>query len=163
MKPTIFIIILSMYSVLSFAHKPSDSYLSISNIDNTISANWSIALRDLEYAIGLDINQDSHITWRELQQKRAAIEAYVLSRLSFTDQSDQTCRFSSKKMLVESKTDRSYVFFVLTTPCQSPSIKLDYHLFFDIDSSHRGLISYTHNNNTMSRVASPESPGHCVP
>ena len=47
------------------AHKPSDSYL-ILNIDGaSVQGQWDIALRDLDFAIGLDGNGDGAITWGE--------------------------------------------------------------------------------------------------
>jgi len=157
MKNSLIILMLLVHSTLCFAHKPSDSYLSIINSNDVITATWAISLRDLEYAVGLDINQDSLITWGELQQRQARLENYVLSHLSFTDASNQSCHFISNELLVDSKTDGSYAVLKLTTPCITESLKLEYNLFFDIDPGHRGLVSYTHNGNTISRIASPES------
>ena len=45
---------------------------------------WDIALRDLEYAIGLDADGDGAITWGELRAGHAAIERYALARLKVT-------------------------------------------------------------------------------
>src|SRR5712691_1106848 len=36
------------------AHKPSDSYLALSVEGDRIAGQWDIALRDLDFAIGLD-------------------------------------------------------------------------------------------------------------
>jgi hypothetical protein len=57
-----------------YAHKPSDSYLSLQVDSTTITGQWDIALRDLEYAIGLDANNDGAITWGELQARQKAVE-----------------------------------------------------------------------------------------
>lgn len=62
------------------AHKPSDSYLSLS-VGNVLAGEWKIALRDLDYAIGLDANDDGAITWGELRWRHQAIADYALSRL----------------------------------------------------------------------------------
>src|SRR6185503_14146851 len=44
------------------AHKPSDSYLTL-NVDGAaVHGRWDIALRDLEFAIGLDADGNSEIT-----------------------------------------------------------------------------------------------------
>src|SRR5580765_6274381 len=67
-----------------YAHKPSDSYLSLQVNSATITGQWDIALRDLEYAIGLDANNDGAITWGELLARQKAVEDYALSRLQLS-------------------------------------------------------------------------------
>ncbi|HSW26800.1 MAG TPA: hypothetical protein VLJ62_28855, partial [Burkholderiaceae bacterium] len=65
------------------AHKPSDSYLSITQADSgALSGRWDIALRDLDFAIGLDADGDGAITWGEVRAKHADIAAYALARLA---------------------------------------------------------------------------------
>src|ERR1700730_1301514 len=63
------------------AHKPSDSYLTLKVVGNTIDGQWDIALRDLDYALGLDANQDGDITWGEVKAKHDDIAAYALARV----------------------------------------------------------------------------------
>ncbi len=48
----------------ALAHKPSDSYLTLTLPDAGASfgGQWDIALRDLDFAIGLDSNGDGDIT-----------------------------------------------------------------------------------------------------
>src|SRR5262245_23641309 len=65
----------------ALAHKPSDSYLALRADGPHIHGQWDIALRDLEYAIGLDADGDGAITWGELRAKHDAIAAYALARL----------------------------------------------------------------------------------
>src|SRR6476620_7736689 len=55
------------------AHKPSDSYLSLSVENETVRGQWDIALRDLDHAVSLDLNDDGMITWGELQARHSAI------------------------------------------------------------------------------------------
>ncbi len=66
----------------AMAHSASSSYLHIEVRDETLAVQWSIALRDLDYAIGLDSDGDGAITWGELRRKREAVEAYALTRLT---------------------------------------------------------------------------------
>ena len=63
------------------AHKPSDSYLTLKVEGEKIAGQWDIALRDLDVALGLDVNQDGDITWGEVKAKHGDIAAYALSRL----------------------------------------------------------------------------------
>ena len=52
------------------AHKPSDSYLVVSVEQNIVRGQWDIALRDLDFAIGLDSNGNGEITWGELRARQ---------------------------------------------------------------------------------------------
>lgn len=52
-----------MPTLPAFAHKLSDSYLTLSVETNRIDGRWDIALRDLDYAIGLDADDDGQLTW----------------------------------------------------------------------------------------------------
>ena len=49
--------------------------------DAGVAGQWDIALRDLDFALGLDANQDDAITWGEVKAKHADIAAYALSQL----------------------------------------------------------------------------------
>src|SRR5262245_28616666 len=72
------------FVLLSFsahAHKPSDSYLSLQVDGAKITGQWDIALRDLEYAVGLDANEDGEITWGELRGRQQAVVDYAFSHL----------------------------------------------------------------------------------
>jgi hypothetical protein len=63
------------------AHKPSDSYLSLDVHGDSITGQWDIALRDLDFAIGLDQDGDGKLTWDEIRLRHEAIAAYALARL----------------------------------------------------------------------------------
>ena len=55
--------LLLVLPLAALAHKPSDSYLVLRQDGAQLHGQWDIALRDLEYAIGLDENGDGEITW----------------------------------------------------------------------------------------------------
>ena len=64
-------LVFCLWHVPSYAHKPSDSYLAVAvensvNEKSIINGQWDIALRDLDYAIGLDEDANSEITWQEV-------------------------------------------------------------------------------------------------
>ena len=61
------ILILALVSASAEAHKPSDSYLNLTVSGAAIEGRLDVALRDLEYAIGIDGNDDGTITWGELR------------------------------------------------------------------------------------------------
>ena len=72
-----------------FAHKASDSYLTIVVSADKVSGQWDIALRDLDFAIGLDTNDDSAITWKELRNKHETIATEEYRNCSNREQARQ--------------------------------------------------------------------------
>lgn len=153
-----FLIILSMLCV-SFtaqAHKPSDSYLAIAVAEQQLAVQWDIALRDLDYALGLDINTDGAITWGELQQRQAEIYAYVIPRLTI-DSDQQRCALDAKEVLVDEHSDGHYVVLKFNALCPSKpdNLSVRYQLFFDIDAQHRGLLTLTRGAQNTSAIFSP--------
>src|SRR6476660_9305643 len=69
---------------IAYAHKLSDSYLTLRQSDggSAFDGQWDIALRDLDYAVGIDGNHDGRITWGELKESRPRITRYALERLT---------------------------------------------------------------------------------
>lgn len=165
-------VFLCVFSKQLFAHQTSDSYLNIIKSQQQNYISWSIAVRDLEYAVGLDTNADSRITWQEILQRKPTIESYVLSRLllySVNAQQKQFCQINNNELLVDDKRDGAYLVFKLSSPClkdlfaglsyssAEKHFYLDYQLLFDIDKNHRGLILIQVEDNIVTRVASPDN------
>ena len=55
------------------AHKPSDSYLTIEVKAASIEGRWDIALRDLDFALGLDADGNGELTWGEVRARHAEL------------------------------------------------------------------------------------------
>ena len=100
------------------AHKPSDSYLSVTVDASGVRGQWDIALRDLEHAIGIDANDDGAITWDELRTRESAISAYALARLRLTS-AGETCPLRSTGTLVDRHSDGAYVVLQLSGACSA--------------------------------------------
>jgi len=152
--------ILALLDGAALAHKPSDSYLSLQAKPGAIGGQWDIALRDLEYAIGLDANGDGAITWGELRAQQAAIERYALGRLQFS-QSGRACAERATDLLVDNHSDGAYavlVFEVDCGPAAGDSVEVEYSLFFDLDPTHRGLLRWQAAGRTVTAVLGPDSP-----
>ena len=63
------ILLLLLWVAPAQAHKPSDSYVALSLAGDRVGGQWDIALRDLDYAIGLDADGSGEITWGEVKAK----------------------------------------------------------------------------------------------
>ena len=144
-------------SPAAFAHKASDSYLTLTRTDQTITGQWDIALRDLDYAIGLDRNDDGAITWGELRAQHEALTAYALSRFE-AKVGGQSCSSRATEHLVDSHTDGAYavIRFRLDCPSTSEPLVLRYNLFFDLDPLHRGLLRLEDRGATRTAVFAPD-------
>ena len=51
----------------AYAHKSSDSYLTLKFEKAHVSGRWDIALRDLAAVVELDDNSDGQLTWGEVR------------------------------------------------------------------------------------------------
>ncbi len=152
--------VLLLLAGLAHAHKPSDSYLTLYADGRTLRGQWDIALRDLEYAIGLDADGDGVITWGELRAKHAEIDAYALARLAVTADG-QPCRLAPTAHLVDDHTDGAYAVLRFDAQCAGASrlrIAVEYSLFFDLDPTHRGLLRADLGSGTQTAVLSPQRP-----
>lgn len=142
------------------AHKPSDSYLSLNVQAGQVTGRWDIALRDLDFAIGLDADGDGRITWGEVRARHADIAAYAAARLGV--QADgQPCAMRIGEQLVDEHTDGAYTVLPLTLDCKAKAIHtltLAYTLFADLDPQHRGLLKLSHDGATRTAVLGPQAP-----
>jgi hypothetical protein len=142
------------------AHKPSDAYVMLALDDRgVVTGRWDIALRDVEYAIGLDSDRDGNITWGELRSRHDAITAYALSRIAVLAD-DQTCSTEVTARLVDTHSDGTYDVLGLSAQCPlaAKSYGVDYRLFADVDRLHRGLLRFEVDGVTRTAVLGPDAP-----
>ena len=141
------------------AHKPSDSYLALkTDATATVTGRWDIALRDLDFAIGLDADGNGEITWGELRARHAAIAAYALARLEV--QADgRPCALQAGEQQVDDHTDGAYTVLAFRAECAGPPqvLTVGYRLFADIDPQHRGLLRLEQAGLTRTAVFSPQA------
>jgi hypothetical protein len=142
MKTTLLALALILCSAASArAHKPSDSYLTLRGDGAQLTAQWDIALRDLDQAIGLDSDGDGAITWGEVRARQTAIDAYALARLHIA--ADGTaCTARAPDHLIDRHSDGAYAVLRFTLDCVAAprQLDVDYRLFFDFDPQHRGVL-----------------------
>ncbi|HYC42936.1 MAG TPA: HupE/UreJ family protein [Noviherbaspirillum sp.] len=139
------------------AHKPSDSYLTLSVDGAVVEGQWDIALRDLDFAIGLDANGDAEITWGEVRAKHADITAYALPRLAISNLG-KPCPTMATDHLIDDHTDGAYAVLRFRAECSevSGNLQVRYGLFFDLDPQHKGLLRLEYGGNSSSAIFSPE-------
>jgi HupE / UreJ protein len=141
------------------AHKPSDSYLTLKVDGQRIDGQWDIALRDLDFAIGLDANQDGNITFGEVKAKHNEIAAYALSRLRLAS-SGTSCPARAVAHLIDNHSDGAYAVLRFAASCGSEptAVTVSYRLFFDLDPQHRGLLQLSRQGTTQVGIFSAAAP-----
>jgi HupE / UreJ protein len=148
-------LIIALLSSNAFAHKASDSLLTLEREGTQIHGQWDIALRDLDVAIGLDADGNGDIQWREVKAKHADIARYAISRLT-VQAGDSPCSLNVTEQLLDRHTDGTYAVLRFSGLCNPNSagtpLKIDYRLLFDTDAQHRGLLKLTDNGQTRSAI-----------
>ena len=156
-----FLVLLCAWCSPAQAHKPSDSYLAITVQGQQITGQWDIALRDLDFAIGLDGNGDGALTWDEIRARHPQIAAYALQRLHIAT-AEGACTLQPGEQLIDNHTDGAYSVLRFTASCPGSaapaSLDIGYTLFADLDPQHKGLLKLTHDGETQTAIFDPDSP-----
>ena len=147
----------ALCAMSAMAHKASDSYLVLNVNGQQITGQWDIALRDIDFAIGLDANGDGDITWGEVRARHTDISAWAMGRLILQRGGD--CILQVAEHLVDTHTDGAYAVLRLTGSCPSSTqaLAVNYRLLFEIDQQHRGLLRLDLDGVTHSAVLAPNT------
>jgi len=151
------VLLLALTALPCAAHKASDSYLVLDVAGQQVSGQWDIALRDIDFAQGLDANSDGEITWGEVRARHADIAAWAMGRLSVQRGGD--CGLQVTEHLVDTHTDGTYAVLRLSGQCPSAvaPLELNYRLLFDLDTLHRGLLRLKLDGLEQTAVLSPDT------
>jgi len=141
------------------AHSASTAYLSITANGSDLAVQWSIAVRDLDDAVGIDADGDGTVTWGEAKAQFGAIDAYALSRLTLTADGS-LCAPGQVEHLVDQLGDGAYIVlrFHAVCPRVPETIGVRYGLLFDLDPLHRGLLSLNAAGTIHAVALSPDRP-----
>ena len=148
--------VLGFFSPLAAAHKPSDGYVSLTVLRDNISGRWDIALRDLDFVLGLDANANDRLTWGEIRTRLPEIEDYALQRLAL-DAAGARCPLGVRDRLIDTHTDGAYLVLDLAGVCpqRSGAVAVSYEFLLEVDSTHRGLLNLEIDGTTLSAVLTP--------
>jgi HupE / UreJ protein len=142
----------------AWAHKSSDSYLTITAQAAAMSGQWDIALRDLDFALTLDADGNGELTWGEVRARHADIAAYAREHLRVTAD-DKPCTLDVGAQQIDEHTDGMYSVLPLALRCEAASptrVELHYTLFADLDPQHRGLLNLAARGASRSAVLGPQ-------
>jgi hypothetical protein len=83
-----------------------------------VAGQWDIALRDLDYAIGLDADGNGEITWGEVKVKHPEIAAYAMVRLAIAADG-AACPITVTQHLIDNHSDGAYAVLRFAAACPS--------------------------------------------
>jgi hypothetical protein len=146
MKRCLLVFIALFLHAAAWAHKPSDSYLTLRATAGSgdVAVRWDIALRDLDYVLELDRDGNGALTWGEVRQRTDDITRYATTHLALTA-ADEACAWETTgPLMLDKHSDGTYAVLALVARCESldKGLKLRYSLLFDVDPSHRGLVQW---------------------
>jgi hypothetical protein len=138
------------------AHSSSNAYLDLTVQSQDVDVQWSIALRDIDDAVGLDTASNGAITWGEARQRFAAIDDYVLPKLVLAS-GGRVCEGGPVEHLADRLSDGGYLVLRFARHCAEPirSLTIDYNLLFELDPQHRGLLNVSFGNGVQATAFSP--------
>lgn len=159
-----FVLLAAVFAVesLAHAHKPSDSYLTLETHQGQpeIQMRWDIALRDLDFALGLDQNENAELTWGEVRQAQERIAQYAITHFNLA--TSAACPITVvRPMQIDTHSDGAYAVLWLKAQCAQASTEWTarYQLFFDLDPTHRGLLQWVVDGQPATTlIFRPESP-----
>jgi len=141
---------------LAHAHKPSDSYLTLTAREaGVVELQWHVALRDLDGELQLDANDDGQLSWGEVRQRWAALQGFVRPHLQLKV-GEQACQALDApwpdnpvpQPALATHTDGRYAVFSWRERCPLAGVAgwagvdVDYLLFALTDPTHRGIVRW---------------------
>ncbi len=144
MRRWLFLIAALLVFPPAWAHKPSDSYLTVRAEEERVVIRWDIALRDLDYVLQLDRDGNGELTWGEVKQRTNDITRYAIEHLVMTGGNAGCVPAAASDMQLDHHSDGTYAVLSLAAPCPGlrNGLKIRYSLLFDVDPTHRGLVQW---------------------
>jgi HupE / UreJ protein len=161
MRRWIATLLLVLLAPAAWAHKPSDSYLTLEVKSSGLEGRWDIALRDLDFAIGLDADGNGEITWGEVRARQREIADYATQRLALAAD-ERPCTITVGAQQIDRHTDGAYSVLPLVLACEAGGeptrLSIAYSLFAELDPQHRGLLNLRAPGLARTAVLGPQQP-----
>jgi hypothetical protein len=153
------LLLLGSFSV--HAHVSSDSFLVLQSAGSAMTGHWDIALRDLDVALNLDVDNDRRLRWGEVRSRQAEIARYALARLSLQS-SGSPCELHTGALQIDHHQGEAFAVVPLAVECATviAGLAVRYQLFESLDAGHRGLLSLQIAGESYSAALEPSAIQH---
>jgi len=169
----------------ALAHKGSDAYLDVRQVDDAASAalagvpaqrdyrfSLAVAIRDLDLLVPIDANADARVTWGEIKAAMPMVVA-VLNDAANTEPPARhpadspaaaaTCRLVWRFDGIERRSDGAYLRMEARARCPAAqALAFRYRLFRDQDATHRLLVTGRIAGRDLLTAASPQQADSLV-
>ena len=126
------------------AHAGSNAYLIVDATTSEVQLRWDFALRDADLALGLDADGDGNITWGETRAAEPRLRDYARQRLGLSADGGECALTDGAPLQIADRDDGSYAVLRFIARCGDSvprRLALRYSALFEIDASHRALLS----------------------
>ncbi len=158
-----FVVLLWLLAASAFfpvwAHRTTDSFLSLQITNQHLEGRWAISLRDLNHVLTIDANADGEASDAEMETARPRIQDFAFKSILFQI-NGQRVEPQSTGFEIEEHSDTVYaaLLFNLTPPEVGPDLLIDFKLFAGTDPLHRGLFRFDLPERTDTAIFSPAQP-----
>jgi len=141
------------------AHKSSGSYLTIDVAPQSTTGRLDIALRDLDFALGLDQDGNGELTWGEVRARHADIAELAKNHVGLKSDGAE-CHLEIGQQQIDEHSDGAYSVLPLVWQCPKAlqTLEINYTLFADIDPQHRGLFNLRFGEQSQTAVLGGDRP-----
>lgn len=152
------IMLCALMPVAVHAHRSSDAFLTLEVSDRMILGQWEIAPRDLEAALGIDVDGDDQLTWGEVRQARARLESEVLPALTLKGEAGY-CVLNLADLKLNDRVDGRFVWVEFAGVCGAPPsyIEIGYHFLSAMDPTHRGVLTLNTEGGSQTAILDPNT------
>ena len=153
-----FVVLLAL-SDFAQAHKSSGSYLTIDVAPQSMTGRLDIALRDLDFALGLDQDGNGELTWGEVRARHADVAELTKNHLGLKADGEE-CILEIGPQQIDEHSDGAYSVLPLVWRCPKAGerLEINYTLFADIDPQHRGLFNLRVGEQSQTAVLGGDRP-----
>ena len=139
----------------TYAHRPSDAFLTLRVEQGAVAGQWEIALRDLPAIVDVDADHDGDLTWGELRRASPLLNEFLMRHLTLSADGE-ACTIRVTDLLINDRVDGRHAWFPLDGRCRkADQLTLGYTLLFDVDPTHRGILVLTSGGLSQTAVLSP--------
>ncbi|MBQ0928850.1 HupE/UreJ family protein [Ideonella alba] len=149
-------------SGVAMAHAPSTAYLTLTVVGEQVQQRLDVSLRDLDRELALDADDDGRITWGELRQRQADLDAWLRPALGLGTPAGGDCAAGPlAPVQVDEHADGTHA--VLRRDWQCPAaaaaLVLQYRLFAHSDPAHRAILRWVGDPPASGAEPMPLAPG----